>query len=117
MIKAYYLLTKPGIIYSNVLTAVGGFFLAAKGNINILLFLAMTFGIALVVASACVFNNYIDRGIDSKMARTKKRALVKKIISDGHALIYATILGILGFFLLLFYTNVLTAFIAFVGFF
>ncbi len=117
MIKSYYYLTKPGIIYSNVLTAVGGFFLAAKGSFNILLFLTMTFGLAFVIASACVFNNYIDREIDSKMARTKKRALVRKIIPARYALIYATILGVIGFSLLLFYTNILTAFIAFIGFF
>lgn len=117
MIKAYYFLTKPGIIYSNVLTAIGGFFLAAKGNIDIPLLLSMTFGLGLVIASACVYNNYIDRGIDSKMARTQRRALVQKTITGKHALIYATILGIIGFSLLLFYTNVLTTFVAFIGFF
>lgn len=117
MIKSYYFLTKPGIIYSNVLTAVGGFFLASKGNFNFLLFFVMAFGLSFVIASACVINNYIDRDIDSKMARTQKRALVKKTIPGKYALIYAAILGILGFSLLLFHTNILTAFIAFIGFF
>lgn len=117
MIKAYYRLTKPGIIYSNIFTAVGGFFLAARGHVSIPLLLAMMVGLAGVIASACVFNNYMDRGIDAKMARTKNRALVKKIISGRNALLYATILGIAGFLLLLFYTNILTAFIAFIGFF
>lgn len=117
MFKSYYLLTKPGIIYSNVLTATGGFFLAAKGHFDILLFLAMLFGLGFVIASACVFNNYIDRGIDSKMTRTQKRALVTKQISVSQALLFAAILGIFGFSLLLFYTNLLTAFVAFIGFF
>lgn len=117
MIKEYYLLTKPGIIYSNVLTAIGGFFLASKGTISWSLLFAMIFGLGLVIASSCSFNNYIDRKIDSKMLRTKKRSLVKKSISPGNAITYATILGIIGFALLLFFTNLLTAFIAFVGFF
>lgn len=117
MIKEYYLLTKPGIIYSNVLTAIGGFFLAAKGNISWSLLLAMIFGLGFVIASACSFNNYIDREIDSKMHRTKKRALVKKSITPRKAITYATALGIIGFLLLLFFTNFLTAFIAFIGFF
>ncbi len=77
----------------------------------------MAFGLSFVIASACVINNYIDRDIDSKMARTQKRALVKKTIPGKYALIYAAILGILGFSLLLFHTNILTAFIAFIGFF
>lgn len=117
MIKAYYLLTKPGIVYSNALTAIAGFFLASKGNFSIAVFFSMLFGLSFVIASACVFNNYIDRGIDSKMSRTQKRPLITKKISGIHALVYATILGLCGFFLLYFYTNVLTAFVAFIGFF
>ncbi|MGC6746823.1 UbiA family prenyltransferase [Escherichia coli] len=35
---------------------------------------------SLVVASGCVFNNYIDRDIDRKMERTKNRVLVKGLI-------------------------------------
>ena len=100
-----------------MLTAIGGFFLAAKGNIDIPLLLSMTFGLGLVIASACVYNNYIDRKIDSKMVRTQRRALVRKIITGKQAIIYATILGIIGFSLLFFYTNILTAFVAFIGFF
>jgi heme o synthase len=117
LIKEYYLLTKPGIIYSNVFTAIGGFFLAEKGRFDAELFLSMVFGLGFVIASACVINNYIDRRIDSKMTRTKKRALVTKTIPSKHAIVFAVILGILGFSFLLFYTNALSAFIAFVGFF
>jgi len=116
-IRAYYHLTKPGIIYGNTLAALAGFLLASKGHINFWLLLATLIGIALVVASACVFNNYIDRDIDSKMSRTKKRALATGEISGRSALTYATLLGITGFSVLITYTNYLTAFIGFVGFF
>ena len=116
MIKAYYLLAKPGIIYGNALTAIGGYFLAAKGIFDLSLFLSMLFGLSFVIGSACVFNNIMDQGIDSKMARTKKRALVTKTIPEFHAVVYGSILGILGFLLLLCNTNVLTALIAFIGF-
>lgn len=116
MIKTYYLLTKPGIVYSNALTAIAGFYLAAKGTFDIWLFLSMLFGISLVIASACVFNNYIDRDIDAKMSRTQNRALVKKLIPEFHAILFATILGLLGFFLLLCFTNILTTIIALIGF-
>lgn len=68
-------------------------------------------GIALVIAAACVVNNYIDRGIDAKMARTKKRALVSGAVSGRNALIYAALLGLFGFFVLQLYTNALTVFL------
>jgi protoheme IX farnesyltransferase len=116
LIKTYYYLTKPGIIYSNILTAVGGFFFAARGNISFPLLFAVVFGLGLVIASACVFNNYFDRDIDALMDRTKRRALVKKIIHTRSALVYAFVLGIIGFSLLLLYTNLIACVIAFVGF-
>lgn len=62
-------------------------------------------GISLVIASACVFNNYIDRGIDKKMERTRKRAIAAGKISKLAALSYATILGSAGFLILALFTN------------
>lgn len=112
MIKKYYALTKPGIIYGNCLTAIGGFLLASKWDIDWLVFVATIGGMSLVIASGCVFNNLLDRNIDSKMARTQKRALVQGSISTRHALIFATVLGCLGIFMLAFYVNILTALIA-----
>lgn len=90
--------------------------LAAKGHVDIGLFAATMLGIALVIASACVCNNYIDRGIDKAMARTKRRALVTGVVSGRNALIYATILGLSGCLLLGIYTNRLTLMIGITAF-
>ena len=108
LLKEYYWLTKPGIIRGNALTAATGFLLASKGHINYKLLLTSLTGFSLVIASACVFNNYLDRGIDKKMIRTKKRALVRGTIAARSALLYATVLGLLGFLVLFAYTNRLT---------
>jgi protoheme IX farnesyltransferase len=116
-IKLYYELMKPGIIYGNALTAVAGFFLAAQGTISVLLLAETLAGISLVIASACIFNNYIDRDIDIKMERTKNRALAIRSISPFRALTFATVLGVLGALILLVHTNVLTFAIALSGFF
>ncbi len=115
-VKNYYQLAKPGIIYGNALTAIGGFLLASKGHVRPSLFFGMLAGTCLVIGSACVYNNYLDRSIDTKMARTKKRALVTGLISGRNALIYATFLGIVGFSLLIALTNVLTVLIGLIGF-
>jgi protoheme IX farnesyltransferase len=108
-IKLYYRLAKPGIIYGNLLAAIAGYLLAAAGEIDGWRLVGFAIGISLVMASACVLNNILDRGIDEKMARTKKRALVTGDITTTNALIYATILGLVGFYLLVIYTNWLCA--------
>ncbi|HSW87796.1 MAG TPA: heme o synthase [Candidatus Saccharimonadales bacterium] len=117
MIKHYYSLTKPGIIYGNLLPAIAGFLLASKGHSNLFLFIAMLLGTSLIIGSGCVFNNYIDRHIDKKMARTKNRALVLGLISGRNAIMYGTILGVLGIVILYLYTNLLTALVGIIGFF
>lgn len=117
MIKTYYLLTKPGIIAGNLITTASAFILASRGTIDYRLFLATAIGLFFVIASACVFNNYIDREADSKMARTKNRALVKGTISAKQACVFAILLGCLGFVFLALYTNFLAAGIALFGFF
>jgi heme o synthase len=112
----YYLLTKPGIILGNLLTFAAGFLLASKGRFDYVLFFSTLMGLAFIMASACVFNNYIDRQTDSKMKRTKNRALVKGLISGPNALIFATFLGVLGALTLFVYTNLLSLMIAGAGF-
>jgi heme o synthase len=115
-LSKYYNLIKPGIVRGNAITAAAGFFLASQGNINWAIFAAAVGGLSLVIASACVFNNYLDRDIDKKMARTKDRALVKKSIKPIHAINYGAILGVSGVFTLAIYTNTLTALTALFGF-
>jgi len=112
----YYLLTKPGIIMGNLLPLAAGFLLASKGKIDFLLFFQTLLGLAFVMASACVFNNYIDRHIDEKMQRTKGRALVVGTISHVNALCFGSLLGFVGAGILFFATNLLTLGIAVIGF-
>lgn len=115
-LKDYYQLAKPGIVYGNLLTAAGGFLLASQGLIDFGLLLATMAGIALVIASACVFNNSIDSDIDAHMARTKQRAVVRGVISRQTARVYGAALGVAGFFVLSWYTNSLVVMIGLVGF-
>ncbi|MDN5274644.1 MAG: protoheme farnesyltransferase [Candidatus Saccharibacteria bacterium] len=115
-IKTYYSLTKPGVLYGNALTAAAGFLLASGGHVNLWLFLALCIGTTLIIASACVLNNYLDQDIDQKMERTKKRALVQKEIPGSHAVIFSIILGIVGLAILIAWTNMLVVWIGVGGF-
>jgi len=115
-LKHFIQITKPGIIFGNVLSVAGGFFLASKGHVDFALFLVAMIGTSLVVASGCVFNNCIDRDIDLKMERTKNRVLVQGLVSLKLALVYATVLGVVGVGLLYFKANPLAALCAVIGF-
>lgn len=115
-LRDYYYLTKPGIIYGNLFTAAAGFLFACRWHVNFGLFIATLAGIALVIGSACVFNNYIDRNLDRKMDRTKGRALAAGRISVPNALIYAAMLGAGGFLVLALNTNTVTVILGAVGF-
>jgi heme o synthase len=118
MLKEYYRLTKPGIIYGNAINAAAGFAFASvlAWVFDLWLLVAVLAGTALIIGSGCVFNNYIDRGIDKHMARTKKRALVNGRISGRNALVYASLLGVAGFTILALWTNWLTVLIGAIGY-
>lgn len=107
-LRAYYRLTKPGIVGGNVFSAIAGFLMVSNTSIDFKLLLGLVAGVSLVIASACVLNNYFDRHIDAKMDRTKRRALVTGSITNRHAIIYATSLGVVGFLTLGLFTNWLT---------
>lgn len=116
VIKTYYSLTKPGVLYGNAITAAAGYLLASRGTIEWWLFLALCVGSTLVIASACVLNNYLDQDIDKVMARTKKRAIVSGEVSGRNAVIFSIILGLLGLAILIAYTNPLVVAIGVIGF-
>lgn len=115
-IRRYLSITKPGIIIGNLIAVAGGFLLAARGNLSPALFLYTVVGLSLVVASGCVLNNCIDRDIDNLMQRTRSRVLVTGQISLKAALAHGIALGIAGFGLLWWKTNLLALGLAAVGF-
>lgn len=117
MIKGYLSITKPGIIVGNLISTAAGFFLAAKAeSATSMLLLCTLAGVALIIASGCVINNIFDRDIDSKMARTSERLLVRGEINVDHAFIYAMVLLLAGTALLYQQTNPLTAVVVLLGY-
>ena len=114
--KNYLLVTKPGIVFANLLSATVGFLLASKGDVDFTALTGVLAGISLVVASACVFNNIIDRDTDRKMERTKNRVLAQKALSPKTAFFYALILCVTGTAVLSAATNTLSVVVVLSGF-
>ena len=114
-IRHYLMRAKPGIVLGNMVSITGAFVLASRGSVDISLLLTVLLGVSLVVASACVFNNVIDRDIDAKMQRTYERALVQGSVSVSAAMAYASVLGLLGIALLVAKTNLLAVAVALAG--
>lgn len=113
--RDYYMLTKPGIIRGNLLVAMAGFFLASKGDIDRGVGVGLLIGLSFVVASACVANNIIDRDIDKKMHRTRQRAVASGRIAVRNAVIFASVLGIIGTVVLFELTSLLATSLAIIG--
>lgn len=107
-LRRYLLVTKPGIIFGNLIATIGGFLLASQGRPDWPLLAATVLGVALVVASGCAINNCIDRDIDARMARTRGRVLVTGAMSLRAALAHGVLLGLAGFASLALWTPALT---------
>lgn len=105
MLRGYYRLIKPRVMYGNLITTVAGFLFAANGHVDWKLFLATTIGTACIISAACVINNYLDQDIDAKMERTRNRPLLTGEVSGKGAVVFGTTLGILGLLILIAWTN------------
>ncbi|WP_019534456.1 heme o synthase [Paenibacillus ginsengihumi] len=115
--KDFVQLTKPGIVFSNSLAVLGGFWVASKWQIDWALLLYTIVGAALVMGASCVLNNYLDRDFDVKMARTKNRPLPAGKLSPQVVLVYGIMLGILGLALLWFGATPISAMLGLIGMF
>tara|TARA_Y100000591_G_scaffold296302_1_gene286382 strand:- start:131 stop:1030 length:900 start_codon:yes stop_codon:yes gene_type:complete len=107
-LSGYLKLTKPSIIYLLVLTSATAMFLADGFSGNLMKVVFGLLGIGLIASSSAVINQILDVEVDSKMARTKNRPIVKGEISPTNAKIFAAALLTVGAFILLFFINLLT---------
>ncbi len=108
LLKSYYQLCKPNVVYMMLICAFVGMLLAEQTVSSYsYLFIALT-GIALCAASAAAINQVVDREADASMTRTDQRPLPKGDLSVMHASIFAFVIGLLGSMILYLYVNTLT---------
>jgi protoheme IX farnesyltransferase len=91
---AYLGLTKPRIIELLLVTTVPAMFLAAGGVPPLKVVLTTMVGGCLAAASANAFNCVLDRDIDERMRRTRRRPLPRHAVGPFGATVFGMILAI-----------------------
>jgi heme o synthase len=109
---AYLGLTKPRIIELLLVTTVPAMFLAAGGVPDLILVLSTMLGGCLAAASANVFNCVLDRDIDERMRRTRRRPLPRHAVGPLAATVFGVVLGVAATLWLGFAVNWLSAVLA-----
>ena len=116
-VRAYVALTKPRIIELLLVTTVPAMVLATRwvpgldwGEWGWLVLWTMVGG-TLAAGSANAINCYLDRDIDSLMARTRRRPLPAHQVEPANAVVFGIVLGVLSFGLMAWTINLLAAFL------
>jgi protoheme IX farnesyltransferase len=107
-LRQFLALTKPRVVSLIVFVAMIGMFLAVPGLPPVAPFAFGTLGIALVAGAAAAINCLVEQKIDALMARTRRRPLPAGEISSGSTLLFATLVGGAGLFVLDHFVNALT---------
>ncbi len=108
-VRSYVALTKPRIIELLLLTTVPVMFLAQRGVPPLWLVVATVAGGTLAAGSANALNCVVDRDIDEKMLRTRRRPLPRHQVSADGALVFGLVLGVASTLLLGLTVNWLSA--------
>ncbi|MEO8469997.1 MAG: heme o synthase [Chloroflexota bacterium] len=116
-IKAYVALTKPRIIELLLVTTLPAMVLATRDvpGIQPLNWLGLTFWTlicgTLAAGAANAINQYLDRDIDARMTRTRRRPLPAHDVTPERALGFGIVLGIISIALMTVFVNLLAAFL------
>ena len=94
LVRAYVALTKPRIIELLLITTLPVMFLAAGGLPPLWPVVATLAGGMLAAGSANALNCYIDRDIDAKMRRTRRRPLPMVQVTPGETLVFGITLAV-----------------------
>ena len=101
-------LAKPRVVSLITFTAVIGMFLAAPGLPPASAVVFGTIGIALVAGAAAAINCLVERTIDARMMRTRRRPLPAGELTPAAALAFACVIGAIGLVVLHLLVNPLT---------
>jgi protoheme IX farnesyltransferase len=108
LLKSYYILCKPNVVYMMLICALVGMLLAEDSVSSISNIIISLLGIALCSGSAAAINQVVDRKSDASMTRTDQRPLPQGELSPFHASCFAFVIGLVGALILYLFVNTLT---------
>lgn len=94
-------LDKPIGIWLLLWPTLWGLWIAGEGHPDPHIFLVFVIGVIIMRSAGCVINDFADRNIDNKVARTKDRPLAKGTIAPAEALVLFIALGLIAIALVL----------------
>ncbi|MDP1979960.1 heme o synthase [Undibacterium sp.] len=112
----YWALTKPRVTQLAVFCAVIGMFLATPDLPDWRVVVAATVGIWLLAGAAFAVNCLVEKEIDSRMARTARRATAQGEITVPQTLVFSGVIGGMGMWILYTMVNPLTMWLTFITF-
>ena len=110
--RALFELTKPKITRLVLIATAAGFYLGARGRIDVLLFVHALLGTALVASGTNALNQWWERDADALMLRTRDRPLPSGRLQASTALWFGCAMVVVGTIYLVLLVNLLTALIA-----
>lgn len=108
----YVILMKPELTMLAVLTALGGAYLAAAGEVHYSILAFTLLGTVLVGGGAGALNQYLERKFDAMMRRTENRPLPSGRLRDHQAILFGIVASISGVILLGAFTHILAGALA-----
>ncbi|MFZ6733268.1 heme o synthase [Undibacterium sp. Ji42W] len=112
----YWALTKPRVTQLAVFCAVIGMFLATPDLPDWRVVVSATIGIWLLAGAAFAVNCLVEKEIDSRMARTARRATAQGEITVPQTLVFSGVIGGMGMWVLYTMVNPLTMWLTFATF-
>lgn len=102
-------LTKPRLTSLIIFSTLTGFYLGSSGTLNFAVLVNTLMGVGLASAGALALNQFLERELDARMKRTRHRPLPDGRLKPAEALVFGTVLCILGVLYLALTVNTLTA--------
>lgn len=89
-------LGKPRLALMVLITTAAGFYLGSRSAADLVLLLPTLIGTGLAASGALALNQYLERGVDGQMNRTRQRPIPDGRLTAQEALLFGSVISIIG---------------------